>query len=104
MDWKHVGNGWDKVPIAKMDREPENRTLPTERDANAYLIAAAPDLLQAAEACLDYFVYMSEQNSDFTPDANWLKALVEAINQAQGLIPTPNPAWDKPKEKNAPTG
>ena len=38
------------IPIASMDREPGNGTLPVERDANARLIAAAPDLLEAAKA------------------------------------------------------
>lgn len=37
------------IPIAKMDREPGNGTLPTERDANARLIAAAPELLEACK-------------------------------------------------------
>lgn len=32
-------------PIARMDREPGNGTFGAERDANARLIAAAPDLL-----------------------------------------------------------
>ena len=36
-----------KVPIAYMDRKAGNGTLPCERDANAYLIAAAPELLDA---------------------------------------------------------
>lgn len=35
------------IPIAYMDREPSNGTMPVERDANARLIAAAPDLLEA---------------------------------------------------------
>jgi len=37
------------IPIARMDREPNNGTLPIERDANAHLIAAAPDLLEACQ-------------------------------------------------------
>jgi hypothetical protein len=38
------------IPICHMDREPGNGTMPVERDANARLIAAAPDLLAALEA------------------------------------------------------
>ena len=37
------------IPIAKMDREVGNGTVPTERDKNAHLIAAAPDLLAALQ-------------------------------------------------------
>ncbi len=39
----------DGIPIAHMDREPGNGTEPVERDANAALIAAAPDLLEACK-------------------------------------------------------
>ena len=41
------------IPIAWMDREPGNGTEPCERDANARLIAAAPDLLAACIAVRD---------------------------------------------------
>ena len=44
------GKGLDGIPIARMDRERENGTMPCERDANARLIAAAPELLAACEA------------------------------------------------------
>jgi hypothetical protein len=37
-------DGYATVCVARMDRE-EPSTVPTERDANARLIAAAPDLL-----------------------------------------------------------
>ena len=43
----------DGVPIATMCREPNNGTLPVERDANARLIAAAPELLAALKGILD---------------------------------------------------
>lgn len=47
----HSGMVWQgDMPIARMDREPGNGTTPIERDANAHLIAAAPDLLAACEA------------------------------------------------------
>lgn len=38
--------------VAMMDRE-EPKTKPVERDANAHLIAAAPDMLEALKAYLD---------------------------------------------------
>lgn len=40
------------APIARMDREAGNGTSPVERDANAHLIAAAPELLDALEEVL----------------------------------------------------
>ncbi|KKM78764.1 hypothetical protein LCGC14_1356680 [marine sediment metagenome] len=56
----YTGIDWDGksdpgVPIASMDREPGNGTRPVERDANARLIAAAPDLLAALEGLVDRF-------------------------------------------------
>lgn len=42
----------NSLPIAWMDREPGNGTLPVERDENARLIAAAPELLSALKAIL----------------------------------------------------
>lgn len=50
MVWKPDGSE-DGFPIARMDRE-TGSTIPTERDANARLIAAAPELLAACEALL----------------------------------------------------
>lgn len=41
------------IPIAWMDREPGNGTMPCERDANAKLIAAAPELYDAAKDALE---------------------------------------------------
>ena len=43
------------TPIAHMDREYSNGTEPVERDANAALIAAAPDLLDIAAAALNWW-------------------------------------------------
>lgn len=80
--WHQFGNGWDKTPIAVMDRSPGNGTLPVERDANAYFIAAVPDLLTVAQACLGYFDYMAAQGSDLTPDTQWLEPLKAAIVKA----------------------
>jgi len=41
------------TPIARMDREAGNGTSPTERDANAHLIAAAPCMYQLLEEVRD---------------------------------------------------
>ena len=47
MVWKHrppePNRTVEAIPIARMDREPGNGTLPVERDDNARLIAAAPE-------------------------------------------------------------
>ena len=42
----------DGIPIARMDREPGNGTDPCERDANAKLCAAAPELLTCCQSVL----------------------------------------------------
>ncbi len=42
------------VPIAYIDREPDNGTRVDERDANANLIAAAPTLLEALEMMTEH--------------------------------------------------
>jgi hypothetical protein len=38
------------IPIANMDREPGNGTMPVERDRNAQLIAQAPELYKQLSA------------------------------------------------------
>lgn len=43
----------DGIPIAKMDREVGNGTIPVERDCNAHLIAAAPEMFAALELLCD---------------------------------------------------
>ncbi len=53
-----------------------------ESNANARLIAAAPDLLAALEGCLGYFDYMRAQKSEFTPDESWLVPLKDAVAKA----------------------
>ena len=50
MVWKPDDTG-DGTPIARMDRDTD-KTAPTERDANARLIAAAPELKAALVECV----------------------------------------------------
>ena len=57
MVFKYVPNvyttgGGESIPIARMDREQGNGTDPCERDANAKLCAAAPELLAVCEQIL----------------------------------------------------
>jgi hypothetical protein len=40
------------IPIAYMDRNAGNGTLPVERDSNVHLIASAPDLLASLKEVL----------------------------------------------------
>ena len=42
------------IPIARMAREPQNGTTPVERDCNAYLCAAAPEMLAILEAFINH--------------------------------------------------
>lgn len=51
-----------------------------ETEANAKLIAAAPDMLKALEACMDYFEYMGGLNHAASRDAR--KLTKSAINKA----------------------
>ena len=65
MVWKPDGTP-DGYPIARMDRQTE-KTTPTERDANAQLIAAAPDLLAALRAIMNDCREVAEGREQVTP-------------------------------------
>ena len=75
-----------EIPIARMDRNPPE-TTPTERDRNAHLIAAAPDLL---EVCEDMDAIMASRFFFELPKSNsidWNKLRVTikaAIAKAKG--------------------
>lgn len=76
----------EAIPIARMDREPGNGTAPWERDANAHLIAAAPELLEAAEMGLGLIEAEHSSMSDGTPETeveNEVWKLRAAINKAR---------------------
>ena len=51
----------------------------SEAEANARLIAAAPDLLQVAEGCLGWLKALPW---DYQPDPQWFKPLEAAIAKA----------------------
>ena len=65
------------VPIASMDREAGNGTSLVEREANARLIAAAPELLKALEEIADRLKWGKLANEtekiarDAIKAANW---------------------------------
>jgi len=69
------------IRIASMDRDGPNKVhAPTERDANARLIAAAPDMLQALERMVAVYEYVTQIRHD--DDA--LAQAIAAIAKAQG--------------------
>jgi len=67
------------VPIAHMDRNtPE--TAPAERDSNAYMCAAAPEMLAACERAL-----AAMTKPQHPREADWaVEALIRAIKLARG--------------------
>ena len=62
----HSGMVWkNDIPIARMDREPGNGTMPVERDSNAHLIACAPELLASVrELTLALEAHLRESTRD----------------------------------------
>lgn len=67
------------ISIAMPDRD-EPRTNPTERDANARLIAAAPELLEALEALANR-VDPANKKRDLT-----ITSFVAALKKARAAI------------------
>lgn len=54
----------------------------TEENANAHLIAAAPDLLEACESSLEYFYRLQSEGADGFDSV--IEALEQAISKAEG--------------------
>lgn len=74
--WKHDST-WGLIKHGKS----EICALHSGNIANAHLISAAPDLLDALQACLDYFLLDSMMEEDATPEIEKIK---NAIAKAKG--------------------
>ncbi len=74
------------IPIAEMDREPGNGTLPVERDANAHhIVKCVNSHLYLLEACKAMAEYLSQQwEADWENRPNHLRLGEEAIAAATG--------------------
>ena len=87
MVWKDGPNVFPKgnengIPICRMDREPGNGTVPVERDANACLISAAPELLEACKALMNW------EGDELADGGKRAQALAfAAIRKAEGQVP-----------------
>ena len=68
------------IPIANMDREPGNGTLPVERDANARLMATAPELLDICQHIMSVYIGPQPMSTDT------LDMLRAAIAKATGAV------------------
>ncbi len=77
--YKQRGDHKMLVTIAHMDRA-EHHTKPVERDANARLIAAAPDLLEALQEIL----HCRETNRYGADGCQGFHMAKEAIDKALG--------------------
>ena len=82
MVWAETTADSDGYPIAHMDRNTD-RTKPTERDANARLIAAAPEILESLiemtsslVAAIECGVVALDPNDE--NDADWADRLSRA--------------------------
>jgi hypothetical protein len=80
----------DGIPLAYMDRKPGNGTMPVERDANAYLMAASRDLLLALQ---DARMELSQWHSHYhkkceggCPTLTYIAAADKAIGKAKGEL------------------
>jgi len=83
-------DGYATVCVARMDRE-EPSTFPTERDANARLIAAAPDLLAEVKRLRSIAVALLKQEKQMLAEILWedtedeLWGLVNLLDYLQDL-------------------
>ena len=85
MVWKDDGSE-DGIPIARMDRETP-QTVPVERDANARLIAAAPEMLKALRLCeceLSTYRILAEQSNNPQAWEDAIRAARAAMVKATG--------------------
>ncbi len=82
MVWRADGSE-DGIPIARMDRERGNGTMPVERDANARLISAAPGLLAEAKRFKDIVAESYYRNDPMLSDSQY-ERLGAIIAKAEG--------------------
>lgn len=75
----------DGTPIASMDRESGNGTAPTERDSNAALIAAAPEMFDALVLTLEMLEGVPGVHADESTERPYRIADIRrAIAKAKG--------------------
>jgi hypothetical protein len=67
------------LTVAKVEQMPGN--YESEKQANAHLISAAPDMLSALQACLDYLLLDSMIEEDAAPE---IESICKAIAKAKG--------------------
>jgi len=64
--------------------EDEGDVVTEEDDANAHLIAAAPDLLAALRDCRDWLVAICDSNNLEATERIYIEAATAAIEKAEG--------------------
>jgi len=74
--WKHDST-WGLIKHGKT----EICALHSGNIANAHLISAAPDMLEALQACLDYLLIDSMMEEDAAPE---IEKIRKAISKAKG--------------------
>lgn len=87
--WTYSQDEGAKVYMIQVERDaqPIARVAWFEAESNACLIAAAPELLEALEGCMDYFEDMKNAGVNaayFMPDTKWLLPVRAAIAKAKG--------------------
>lgn len=76
--------GWaGRMEGATEERNKVSEQRSSRDQTSARLIAAAPELLTVAKACLGFFLWQRAQRCDMAPDEAWLRPLREAIARAE---------------------
>jgi len=89
--WQAKQNGFYRVAVVDRDgnyltyKAGTDRMPDTEREANASLIAAAPDLLGALEQALDALAHCKADTGYSSTQHRAAIAASKAINKAKGL-------------------
>ncbi len=78
-------SGYGPYAIAKMDQDSGNPIPPTERDSNAHLISAAPELLEIAKLILKEWEAPTEDVTqaidDYSMITNALQDLTKQLHE-----------------------